>query len=60
MATLKRMTIDYQALTLIYVDYYDKLSNLFEDLLRLDRFAESIDDELNRIVAAEKESREDP
>jgi len=54
------MTIDYQALTLIYVDYYDKLSNLFEDLLRLDRFAESIDDELNRIVAAEKESREDP
>jgi hypothetical protein len=28
------------------VDYYDKFSNFFEDLLRLDKFAESIEDEL--------------
>ena len=54
------MTIDYQALTLIYVDYTDKFSNFFEDLEKLDRFAQSVEDELNRIVAAEKESREDP
>jgi hypothetical protein len=29
------------------VGYYDKLSNLFEDLVKLDKFAESIEDELN-------------
>ena len=46
MATLKRMTIDYQALTLFCVDYTDKFSNFFEDLLRLDRFAQSVEDEL--------------
>ena len=28
------------------VDYTDNFSNFFEDLLRLDRFAESIEDEL--------------
>lgn len=28
------------------VDYTDKSSNFFEDLLRLDKFAESIEDEL--------------
>ena len=28
------------------VDYTDKFSNFFEDLLRLDKFAESIEDEL--------------
>ena len=49
-------TCDFSGL----VDYTDKFSNFFEDLLRLDRFAQSVDDELNRIVAAEKESREDP
>ena len=42
------------------VDYTDKFSNFFEDLEKLDRFAQSVEDELNRIVAAEKESREDP
>ena len=46
MATLERMVIDYQALTLFCVDYTDKFSNFFEDLLRLDKFAESIEDEL--------------
>lgn len=44
MATLKRMTIDYQALTLFCVDYDDKLSNFLEDLLKLDRFSESVED----------------
>lgn len=29
------------------VDYYDKLSNLLEDLLTLDQFVESIESELN-------------
>ena len=41
------------------VDYTDKFSNFFEDLLRLDRFAESVEDELNRIVAEEEGSRKD-
>ena len=42
------------------VDYTDKFSNFFEDLLRLDRFAQSVEDELNRIVSKEEESLEDP
>ena len=29
------------------VDYYDKLSNLLEDLLTLDQFVESIESELD-------------
>ena len=41
------------------VDYTGKFSNFFEDLLRLDRFAERIEDELNRIVSEEDGSRED-
>ena len=41
------------------VDYTDKFSNFFEDLLKLDRFAQSIEDELNRNVSEEEESRED-
>ena len=41
------------------VDYTDKFSNFFEDLLRLDRFAQSVEDELNRIVSEEDGSRED-
>ena len=45
---------------IIYVDYTDKFSNFFEDLLKLDRFAQSVEDELNRIVAKEEESREAP
>ncbi len=32
---------------LIVVDYTGKISNLMEDLLRLDRFAESVEDELS-------------
>lgn len=54
MATLERMAIDYQALALFCVDYTDKFSNFFEDLLRLDRFAQSVEDELKRIVPAEE------
>ena len=42
------------------VDYTGKISNFFEDLLKLDRFAQSVEDELNRIVAKEEESREAP
>ena len=42
------------------VDYTDNFSNFFEDLLRLDRFAESVEDELKRIVPAEEGSRKDP
>ena len=42
------------------VDYTGKISNFFEDLPKLDRFAQSVEDELNRIVAKEEESREAP
>ena len=56
----ERMAIDYQALTLFYVDYTDKFSNFFEDLLKLDRFAQSIEDELNRMGLEEEGSRVDP
>ena len=41
------------------VDYTDEFSNFFEDLLRLDRFAQSAEDELNRNVSEEEESRDD-
>ena len=44
MATLERMAIDYHALTLFCVDYCDKLSNLWEDLRKLEKFAESVED----------------
>ena len=54
------MAIDYQAFTLFCVDYTDKFSNFQEDLLTFDRFAQSVEDELNRIVVAEEGSREDP
>ena len=60
MATLERIAIDYQALVLFCVDYTDKFSNFFEDLLRLDRFAQSVEGELNRIVSEQEGSREDP
>ena len=43
----------------LVVDYTDKFSIFFEDLLRLDRFAQSVEDELNRNVSKEEESRED-
>ena len=42
MATLERIAIDYHALTLFCVDYYDKLSNFLEDVMILGGFAESI------------------
>jgi hypothetical protein len=42
------------------VDYTGKISNLLEDLEKLDRFAQSVDDELNRIVSAGEGSRKDP
>ena len=42
-----------------FVDYTGKFSNIFEDLLRLDRFAESVEDELSRIVSKEEGSQED-
>ena len=42
------------------VDYIGKISNLLEDLEKLDRFAQSVEDELNRIVSAGEESRKDP
>ena len=41
------------------VDYTDKSSNFFEDLLKLDRFAQSVEDEVNRIVSEEEGSRDD-
>ena len=44
MATLERMAIDYQALALFCVDYCDKLSNLWEDLRKLEKFAENVED----------------
>ena len=48
-------TADFSGL----VDYTDEFSNFFEDLLRLDRFAQSAEDELNRNVSEEEESRDD-
>ena len=41
------------------VDYTGKISNFFEDLLKLDRFAQSVEDEVNRIVSEEEGSRDD-
>ena len=55
--TNKKVNLD--GLTFFFVDYYDKFSNLFEDLEKLDRFAQSVEDELNRIVSEEDGSRED-
>ena len=55
--TSKKVNLD--GLTFFFVDYTDKFSNLFEDLLKLDRFAQSVEDELNRIVSEEDGSRED-
>ena len=45
MATLKRMTIDYQALALFCVDYTGKISNLLEDLKKVVRFSQSIENQ---------------
>ena len=43
MATLERIAIDYQALMLFSVDYYDKLSNLLEDICVLNIFSNFIE-----------------
>jgi hypothetical protein len=37
--------VNLDGLTFFFVDYTDKFSNFFEDLLKLDRFAESIEEE---------------
>ena len=42
------------------VDYTGKISNFLDDLEKLDRFAQSVEDELNRIVSAGEGSRKDP
>ena len=36
------MTIDYQALTLFCVDYYDKLSNLFDDIRTINHISREL------------------
>ena len=51
---------DEGRLIIYVVDYTDKSSNFFEDLLKLDRFAQSVEDEVNRIVSEEEGSRDDP
>ena len=56
--TSKKVNLD--GLTFFFVDYTDKFSNFFEDLLNLDRFAQIAEDELNRIYAEEEGSRKDP
>ena len=50
------MTIDYQAFTLICVDYTDKFSNFFEDLVKLARFPEDVEDELLELSSREVKS----
>ena len=44
MATLERIAIDYQALALFCVDYTGKISNLLEDLRKLEKTAENVED----------------
>ncbi len=39
-----------------YVDYTGKTSNFFDDLEKLDRFAESIEDELLNLMIEKAES----
>ena len=45
MATLERMVIDYQALTLFRVDYTGKISNLLEDIKKVERFLQNIENQ---------------
>ena len=40
--TNKKVNLD--GLTFFFVDYYDILSNLIEDLVKLERFARSVAD----------------
>ena len=56
--TNKKVNLD--GLTFFLVDYTDKFSNFFEDLLKLDRIAQSVEDEVNRTVSEEEGSRDDP
>jgi len=41
---------------LCYVDYTGNISNFFDDLEKLDRFAESIEDELLNLMIEKAES----
>jgi hypothetical protein len=43
--TNKKVNLD--GLTFFFVDYCDKLSNLFEDLLKLNKFAVSVKDKIH-------------
>ena len=45
MATLKRMTIDYQALARFCVDYTGKISNFLEDIRKVERFTQNIENQ---------------
>ena len=45
-----------QLQVLFCVDYTGKISNFFEDLERLDRFAESVEDELHNLIIEKAES----
>ena len=49
-----------ERLVCFLVDYTGKISNFLEDLEKLDRFAQSVENELNRIVSAGEGSRKDP
>jgi hypothetical protein len=57
MATLERMAIDYQALALFCVDQAPKFSNLLEDLWKVERFAQYIENQ-SREKMAEMEGSE--
>lgn len=47
MATLERIAIDYQALVLFCVDYTGRISNLLEDLKRVERYSQHIENQEN-------------
>jgi hypothetical protein len=57
---LKGWPLIIKHLRFFFVDYIGKISNLLEDLEKLDRFAQSVEDELNRIGSKEEGSRVDP
>lgn len=44
MTTLEIIAIDYQALVLFCVDYTGKISNLLEDLRKLEKTTENVED----------------
>jgi hypothetical protein len=57
MAILERIAIDYQAFTLFCVDYTGKSSNLLEDLKKVERFVQYIENQRNENLT-EKEGSE--